>query len=100
MQRQTAAGASDLRTITIDLLPRMSTVVVDGKLYLQNDLPLTFSWTSGTIHHIAIEKSQVRDGSAKMYVFQRWTDLSADADRSFLAYDNLNIRPISDYHYD
>ena len=99
MQRQTAAGASDLRTITIDLLPRMSTVVVDGKLYLQNDLPLTFSWTSGTIHHIAIEKSQVRDGSDKMYVFQRWTDLSEDADRSFVAYDNLNLRAIFEEQY-
>jgi hypothetical protein len=93
------AEAIETKTVTIDLLPRMSTIIVDGMLYLPNELPLTFSWTKGSIHRIIIEETEVEENLEKRFVFQRWTDLSETPDRSFVVSDNINLRAIFKEEY-
>lgn len=97
--QQQAAADANTRTITIDLLPRISTLVVDDRLYLPDELPLTFSWQKTTIHQIRIEKPEVSSSLDKKTVFQRWTDLNNESDRTFVVSDNYNLRAIFEDQY-
>src|SRR3989304_9258092 len=48
-EKQTGIGK-----ITIDAIPRISEITIDGTIYLPDELPLSFDWAEGSDHIITI----------------------------------------------
>src|SRR3972149_6432824 len=40
--------------IIVDSIPRVADITVDGKIYLESELPLSFNWEEGSEHIITI----------------------------------------------
>ena len=54
-------SSADLRSITIDTIPRVGDLIVDGNLYMSTELPLKFEWNVGTKHNIGIAEEEVKE---------------------------------------
>ncbi|MGH9921751.1 MAG: InlB B-repeat-containing protein [Nitrososphaerales archaeon] len=79
--------------VTIDTVPRVGSVLVDGVLYLPTELPLEFEWDEGSTHTISAGDA-VSEASGTRYVFDKWTDLSRDKSRTITMDNDMNIRAV------
>jgi hypothetical protein len=68
-------------SITIDAIPRIAEITVDGTIYLPDELPLSFSWLEGSSHIISIPAT-IKESSDKRYVFDSWKDKNTESDRT------------------
>jgi predicted nucleic acid-binding Zn-ribbon protein len=80
--------------ITVDSVPQVSKITVDGKVYLPSDLPEEFEWDIGTVHSIETEKI-VTDGSTR-YIFTGWNDLVKDASREQTVIEDFELKALYD----
>jgi len=71
-EKQTGIGK-----ITIDAIPRISEITVDGTIYLADELPLSFDWAEGSEHIITI-LDVVKQTPNTRYKFDSWKDQNTD----------------------
>ncbi|MEM2760943.1 MAG: hypothetical protein QXU32_09410 [Nitrososphaerales archaeon] len=83
----------DIRKITIDTLPRIANVVVDGKLYLPTELPLKFEWSLNSKHTISIDDS-VKENTGTRYVFDTWNDLNREKSRTLIVDNDIDLKAV------
>jgi hypothetical protein len=79
--------------VTIDTVPRVGSVLVDGVLYLPTELPLEFEWDQGSTHTISAGDA-VSEGAGTRYVFDKWTDLSRDKSRTVTMEEDMTIKAV------
>ena len=72
--------------LIIDTIPRVAEVTVDGRIYLPDELPLTFSWAAGSQHVISIPAAVGKDPHTR-YVFDSWKDQDTKILRTVVAGD-------------
>jgi len=77
-EKQTGIGK-----ITIDAIPRISEITVDGTIYLSDELPLSFDWADGS-EHIIITSDVVKQTPNTRYKFDSWKDQNTDTDRTII----------------
>ena len=65
---------------TIDAIPRIAEVNVDGVLYFADEFPLTFDWDKGSSHIILVE-DVVDQSSSTRYKFDSWKDSDTSLQR-------------------
>ena len=70
--------------IIIDAIPRIVEIVVDGDIYLPDELPLSFNWETGSKHVINIPASVGKDPTTR-YVFDSWKDQNSKILRTITA---------------
>lgn len=92
-------SSADLRSITIDTIPRVGDLIVDGNLYMSTELPLKFEWNVGTKHNIGIAEEEVKDGAFKRFFFDKWTDLDNSRQKSITVGDNATLKAIYKEQY-
>src|SRR3989304_1626381 len=68
-------------SITIDAIPRIAEITVDGTIYLPDEFPLSFNWAEGSTHIISIPAT-IKESSGKRYVFDSWKDKNTESDRT------------------
>ena len=78
--------------VTVDAEPRMSSIVVDGVIYMPSQLPATFSWEDGSTHTIGVPSASTLEGSAKRYDFVQWNDQSPSLTRSIKVTDDMPLK--------
>ena len=72
--------------LIIDTLPRVVEIAVDGKIYLPDELPLSFDWETSSKHVISIPASVPKDPTTR-YVFDSWKDQDSKILRTITAGD-------------
>lgn len=92
-------GVQNLMPITIDTIPRVTNVIVDGTVYLSSELPLKFDWPLRTRHEITIENTEIEEGLSTRYVFDKWTDLSKEQRRIIYVEEDMNLRALFETQY-
>ena len=75
-EKQTGIGK-----ITVDAIPRISEITVDGTIYLPDELPLSFDWADGSEHSIIIS-DVVKQTPNTRYKFDSWKDQNTDTSRT------------------
>ena len=73
--------------IKIDTIPRVSSITVDGTIYLPDELPLTFDWNVGSTHSITISDVEKQSPNTR-YKFDSWKDQNEDTVRTILVDDD------------
>ncbi|MBM3897561.1 MAG: hypothetical protein FJ358_03430 [Thaumarchaeota archaeon] len=63
-----------LISVTVDSLPRVASLIVDGALVQPGDLPKQFRWVQGETHAISVPNQIVNGTPGTRYVFTRWSD--------------------------
>jgi hypothetical protein len=89
-ERTAYAQAANVE-VTVDAEPRMSSIVVDGVIYMPSQLPATFSWEDGSTHTIGIPSASTLEGNAKRYDFVQWNDQSQSLTRSIKVTDDMPL---------
>lgn len=69
--------------ITIDSIPRVAEINVDGELFFADELPLTFDWEPGSSHLVTI-KDIIEEDSNTRYKFDSWKDSDISIQREIL----------------
>ena len=90
-ERTAYAQQADVE-VTIDAEPRMSSIMVDGVIYMPSQLPATFSWEEDSTHTIGIPSASTLEGNAKRYDFVQWNDQSASLTRSIKVTDDMPLK--------
>jgi hypothetical protein len=88
------SGTADTRTIRIDSVPRIGSIIVDGRLYLPSEFPLVFEWAVNSSHEIMHDEADVNDGAYKRYSFEKWTDLITSHERTIVVQDDLDLKAL------
>jgi len=84
--------------ITVDSVPPVSKIIVDGTVYLPSELPEEFEWDISSVHSIETEKI-VTDGSTR-YIFTGWNDLVEEASREQTVIEDFELKALYDTeHY-
>ena len=86
--------SDDIAEITVDTVPQIAKITVDGTVYLSTDLPEEFEWDIGTVHNIETE-SIVTDGSTR-YIFTGWNDLVEDSSRKQTVIEDFELKALYD----
>jgi hypothetical protein len=76
--------------IKIDSIPRVAEIIVDGEIYLPDEMPLELKWEQGSEHILSVP-DVVKDETNKRYKFDSWKDNNGDIFRRILISDN-NIK--------
>ena len=66
--------------ITIDAIPRVAEVNIDGELFFANEFPLTLDWEPGSSHLVTIQDI-VEENSNTRYKFDSWKDSDTSVQR-------------------
>lgn len=66
--------------ITIDMQPRVASIIVDDTQYYLSQMPLCFPWAAGTVHLL-----KVQTDPGTRYVFKSWSDGFGSAESLFQA---------------
>lgn len=77
--------------VTIDSEPRISSIVIDGVIYLPSQLPLQFSWEDGSRHTISLPSTPVYEGKNKRYDFSQWNDQSPSTSRTITVLEDMPL---------
>lgn len=67
-------------SVTIDAIPRVAQITVDGTIYLPTELPLALSFPMGSEHRVSIQSTILEDPNTR-YVFDKWKDVNSDLSR-------------------
>ena len=67
--------------IIVDSIPRVVDITVDGKIYLESELPLSFNWEEGSEHIITIPPIINQDPNTR-HKFDSWKDKNTQAFRT------------------
>jgi hypothetical protein len=70
---QAIYSKSDTEKIIIDTIPRVAEITIDGQIYLPDELPASFDWSTDSDHIISIPKI-VAEGPTTRFVFDSWKD--------------------------
>ncbi|MBO3753753.1 MAG: hypothetical protein FGF53_02560 [Candidatus Brockarchaeota archaeon] len=73
-----------LCAITIDMQPRVASIIVDDTQYYLSQMPLCFPWAAGTVHLLKVQ-TVVQTDPGTRYVFKSWSDGFGSAERLFQA---------------
>ena len=93
--------------ILIDAIPRITSITVDGTIYLADELPLSFDWAVGSAHTISI-LDVVKDTPNTRHKFDSWKDQNEQIDRTITVDESSHnfiaiyktqhfLKPISEY---
>ena len=80
--------------ITVDTVPGVSKVIVDGRLYLPSELPEEFEWDISTVHTIETELV-ITNGSTR-YIFTGWNDLVEESSREQTVIEDFELKALYD----
>ena len=86
-----SAPENDQRiSVSFDSHPKISSIVVDGIIYLPSQQPVPFSWLAGSVHTFGIlSKEPVYESSNTRYVFDQWNDFDRGTPRTIEASDAI-----------
>ena len=93
--------------IKIDTIPRVSSVTVDGTIFLPDELPLTYDWSVGSTHSIILSDVEKQSPNTR-FKFDSWKDLNQEIIRTITVDDENTdfiaiyktqhyLKPISEY---
>ncbi|GEM_PF-5625542 len=83
-----------IKTIKIDTVPRVASVLVDDTLYLPSDIPLQFNWKVGSKHTIELSDTIVKNGVGSRYHFDTWTDQTTDPTQTVTVKNDISYKAI------
>ena len=90
--------SDEIAEITVDSVPQVSKIIVDGEVFLPSDMPEEFEWDISTVHSIEAEKI-VTDGATR-YIFTGWNDLVEDTSREQTVIEDFELKALYDTeHY-
>jgi len=93
-----AVYSSTKSLVTVDSIPRVTSIVVDGTVYQPSSLPLAFDWEDNSMHKISIEQS-VTDNSTR-YVFSNWSNLATDRTINLMVDGDIDLNSLyNEEHY-
>lgn len=81
---------SETISITIDSYPRISSIIIDGIVYLPDQLPVTFGWKVDSMHKLEVPQSVIYEGSGTRYAFSQWNDQKSSTVNEFKVTKDLD----------
>ena len=75
--------------VIVDSIPRITEIIVDGTIYLPNELPLSFSWVAGSTHTLNIKPFVQKDPQSR-YKFDSWKDMDQGTLRTITVGESAN----------
>ena len=82
------------KTVSIDTVPRLASVLVDNTLYLPSDMPQQFNWKVGSRHTIELSDTTIKNGVGSRYIFDTWTDQSNDPVKTVTVKNDISLRAL------
>jgi len=75
--------------IMIDTIPRVSSITIDGTIYLPEELPVTFDWSVGSSHTVVISDVEKQSPNTR-YKFDSWKDQNLETIRSITVQEDVD----------
>jgi hypothetical protein len=76
------ARYTKLFSVTINVFPAKSPLLIDGIIILPENLPKTYSWIEGSEHKFGLPSSLTNGPAGTRYIFTGWNDLYTSYIRS------------------
>jgi hypothetical protein len=86
-------------TISFDSYPKVSSMIVDGQIYLSNSFPMTFNWLEGSHHTVILPSSEVEVNAGIRYVFTSWTDSQILTSKNILVTSDAKYTALFETQY-